>query len=1395
MEAGPADAEPRRTLEFFTCAASVPVHADDILLVQDRGVSGGYVYTAASIVDLGSRNVIRRPPPALREVITDDVVAFLQFTYDASEVVVDSSLQQLLGDVCTYVAGPMLGKQVQSIRGLIIRDAVFCSLRFMFLGNVMSLFACLQWAERVDAYTRAYMDKRCCAVDLTCYGKWSSHAIPFSAYSDGTTVGLLDDGIRADDTIANYFLTPTYHQLCNWRSKCVARDPVHVDRSLAKSAPVPPWVMDVFRGVCDSYLSMTSSPVKFFNATRYQFDCTGTNTELHCTCGAVHKGTQTVVIDVRVHTAFLCCSHVDCGKACRHSTLGVEPDIVFDDALCLSFTEEDERPRIVAPAVAAAAPARPRRFLTEADEELQRELCRRFEEADEADEDTERMLLETAPSPDLLSPAPDPYAEELFVDPSFSQFIGSQHVEPVVQTPGRLIKLNTRYLQRLTVGHCVRPDFTPVPNVPSAAFLHIDLRHTNAMVIQSGMGSGKSTILLELARRMILSNPGYRILIVTSRQALAFHLHGLLKAADGTSMCTLYQDVERKSDMGLHERLIIQCESLRWLLDKQGNVPVYDLVICDELIGILAQFSSHETHKQFTSTNWRAFYKALHCGLCFVGLDNDAFDKRVSLVLEQLLHKQVTYVRNDYKSMSDWTVEVCEYAVWLRRVCKYVSDGKRVGIACASRKKAKAIFDKLSADNFKDNPADIGIYTMDTDASIKRKLAEVNTLWMAHRVVIWTETAGVGVDYNPPDPSDRFDVVGHFCCGKAGTARSMMQQKGRARDTTEKRILCCIESRDADAGVTTTMEDIEKRTRAVIEYLRQNSKIRQWNPDARALEKLMHLNLLEQHISECYLYQLIVSGYVRTGAKVINGNGTQVVTKKDTVEIAAQNSISDINSSCKRAADATEAVAANLATGTLDQLCATLMESGNIYERNQAIEDAVRFVKIFGLRAHENCEEMRMYYFNSVDSERKVLALLAAIQPDAMDNMSVHTGVLSSNDPIVMRSHALNCLLNLMFGRHSQHPVLSCREADYKDFKTRCAGGPGNMFTNDEVTRLMRVLCEEAPLVPPQKNGEDVEQDLTPRYAWRKVGQTIKKALWKMGLMLSFIGGSGGDWRRVYIDPWTRNRALEMLYAYSRVTDVPVFLQPLYSQAGFLNRWIDCRPPSVNRPTVDGMDLDDVDDAAGIMGALTAGVTAPPIRRINRAPVAIPVGRYQTQLPHHPSPTNVVPPVVQVMGNPQAAPRYYDIATLFGAPTVAPPITPAQQNRIHGVRPVAFEFASPPANALMTSTEQGLGVSYNRARAPAQALDEDGEQLFSFAETEAILTSMHPLMRFARKPRPDEVKQELYVRYQSVWSAPYAAIDSIPDELAPAAPGAPKKRGHPPNPTSAAARRRLSTDV
>lgn len=279
------------------------------------------------------------------------------------------------------------------------------------------------------------------------------------------------------------------------------------------------------------------------------------------------------------------------------------------------------------------------------------------------------------------------------------------------------------------------------------------------LAIRSTYDTGKTRLINKIIKEFGLK----RVLFISYRQTLTNDLHGSFIDLRVKS----YLDGDYDAD-----RIICQIESLGKLLPQmrfigdKNYVPIYDLVVIDEIESVLNHFRSCTIpNKEYAFNLMRDF----------------VFNANKVLALDGDLHnRSYTYLKhfgdsviieNEIKKNKRHFIFSNNRNIFELNLANDLANGENIGLISMSSKLAM-LYEKRFKDKYK-----TVLHCAKSDDKHKDKLKDVKTFWKQFQLVIYSPTIESGVNFD----AEHFHKIYVILSPKSTSPRGLMQMMNRIR--------------------------------------------------------------------------------------------------------------------------------------------------------------------------------------------------------------------------------------------------------------------------------------------------------------------------------------------------------------------------------------------------------------------------------------------------------------------------------------------------------------------------------------------------------------------------------------------------------------------------------------
>lgn len=295
-----------------------------------------------------------------------------------------------------------------------------------------------------------------------------------------------------------------------------------------------------------------------------------------------------------------------------------------------------------------------------------------------------------------------------------------------------------------------------------------------SLSIKSPYDTGKTTLLKSVFENY--KEQTKRVLWISYRRTLTYDLISVLGKV-GVNFSN-YLDNKLESDkLMIQVESVLKLENLTNLWDDDSNIPIYDLVVIDEVESVLMQFNSKETIKGKD--------KRIFGFLSFI-IENS---KKILVLDGDVGNRTYNYLNSFGKSLNINNIQIVNPKKYIftkntkffnDKVIEDIRNGLKIVIVSskADDKLHDQIFEEFS------ETKKIKKYTGSTSDLEKEDLKNVLTSWAELDVLIYSPTIEAGVSFD----TDWFDKIYGIVCAKSTTPRGFSQMLHRIRKIKDQTI-------------------------------------------------------------------------------------------------------------------------------------------------------------------------------------------------------------------------------------------------------------------------------------------------------------------------------------------------------------------------------------------------------------------------------------------------------------------------------------------------------------------------------------------------------------------------------------------------------------------------------
>jgi hypothetical protein len=286
--------------------------------------------------------------------------------------------------------------------------------------------------------------------------------------------------------------------------------------------------------------------------------------------------------------------------------------------------------------------------------------------------------------------------------------------------------------------------------------------------LKSPYDTGKT----QLVKKIIDKYEPKRILWITYRQSLTSDIKCNFKQYNFESYMDGFYNADRQ---------IIQLESLLKIgnsggfIDEDIDIPTYDLVIIDEVEGILNHATNSVTFNNKNKEVFEFLEKIIECSSKLITMDGDTSNRTYNFI--NYFGKSINIVNNIKKNKKIFNF-IKNETTYNNLIFDEINKNKKIVIVSQSKQKVE----KLNIEIKKKYPhLKVLIYTSITGDEEKRKLEDVNNVWNKCDILLYSPTIEAGVNFDIL----HFDKIFGIITNNTSSQRAFMQMLARVRKTTD----------------------------------------------------------------------------------------------------------------------------------------------------------------------------------------------------------------------------------------------------------------------------------------------------------------------------------------------------------------------------------------------------------------------------------------------------------------------------------------------------------------------------------------------------------------------------------------------------------------------------------
>jgi hypothetical protein len=242
-----------------------------------------------------------------------------------------------------------------------------------------------------------------------------------------------------------------------------------------------------------------------------------------------------------------------------------------------------------------------------------------------------------------------------------------------------------------------------------------------SLAINSCYDTGKTSTI----KKILDEYSPKKVLFVSYRQTLTHELHGGFIDKNVTNYLDPYYN---------SNRLICQIESLHKLIDdynfigEDSLIPVYDLIILDEIESILAHFRSSTILEKEKTFN--LFADLVYNANKVLALDGDFHNRGYEFLKH--FEENLIVLKNECKKNQKHFIFTNDRFGFEARIDDDLKKGLNIVLTCMSSKIATFFYNKYK-DSFK-----CVLHCAKADDKLKKELKNVNNFWINYELVIYS---------------------------------------------------------------------------------------------------------------------------------------------------------------------------------------------------------------------------------------------------------------------------------------------------------------------------------------------------------------------------------------------------------------------------------------------------------------------------------------------------------------------------------------------------------------------------------------------------------------------------------------------------------------------------------
>jgi hypothetical protein len=336
------------------------------------------------------------------------------------------------------------------------------------------------------------------------------------------------------------------------------------------------------------------------------------------------------------------------------------------------------------------------------------------------------------------------------------------------------------------------PYFVSVDTYEAEYLRPFDLNQ-RIQVAWSPMDTGKTYQICEFIKKALFQGLIRSFTFLSTRCKFANAIASGLQRR-GISRVVNYLD----STVNGESFIIISTESL------YQTTEVYDLVVLDEITSCLTQMDSG-LHRENLPINRQCLDSMIKDAKYVIAMDAD-IDERCITTLHHLRPDERIYMQhNTIKKRKGWKIKHWSTKYdWFAQIKSALDAGKNIVIPTSSSQLGEKLLIKYITEECQIPETQVRFYHRGSDDYVE-ELQDVNTHWKRFRVLIYTSTINVGIDFT----EDHYDLMFVYGTKMSNCVRELKQMMGRVRKIKEQTVHVYTNKIGGAGTVPITSKDIK----------------------------------------------------------------------------------------------------------------------------------------------------------------------------------------------------------------------------------------------------------------------------------------------------------------------------------------------------------------------------------------------------------------------------------------------------------------------------------------------------------------------------------------------------------------------------------------------------------